>query len=145
MEDKHQLHFIMIKTRGVYNQSLMLRLSFGRFVSKHVCNTLTHKGPRSHYVPNTQKQSHSALFSWSYNCFSFLSSLTKAVELKEVSLYNNGGGGYGPSNDGKECLSFGVVPISWEQEAQRGIPRPYPHNRLPARHLTKLLDVEASF
>lgn len=72
-------------------------------ISKHVCNTLTHKGPRSHYVPNTQKQSHSALFSRSYNFFSFLSSLTKVVELKEVSSYNNGGGGNGPSNNGKRA------------------------------------------
>ena len=70
---------------------------------------------------------------------------TKAVELKEVSLYNNGGGGYGPSNDGEKSLSFGIIPISWEKEAQRGIPRPYPHSRLPAHHLTKLLDVETSF
>ena len=46
------MHFIMIKTRGVYNQALMLRLSFDRCVSKHVCHTLMNKGPGSHYVPN---------------------------------------------------------------------------------------------
>ena len=40
MEDKHQMHYIMIKTRGFYNQALMLRLSFNRSVSKHVCHTL---------------------------------------------------------------------------------------------------------
>ena len=62
-----------------------------------------------------------------------------------VSLYNNGGGGYGPSNNGKRAytLDSGVVPISREQEAQRGIPRPYLQNKLPARHLMKLLVMEA--
>ena len=74
MEDKHQIHFIMIKKRGVYNQALMLRLSFDRYVSKHVCHTLMKNGPRSNYVLNTHKQSHSALFSRSYDCF--LSMLT---------------------------------------------------------------------
>ena len=79
-----------------------------------------------------------------YDCSNFLTQ-TKAVEMKEVSLYNNGGGGYGPSNDGEKSLSFRVVPTSWEQKAQRGIPRPYPHNKFPAHHPMKLLVTEASF
>jgi len=70
---------------------------------------------------------------------------TKAVELREVSSYKNGGGGYGPSNDGEKILSFGVVPISLEEESQREIPQPYPQKKLPYLRFTKLQVVETSF
>ena len=37
-----------------------------------------------------------------YDCSKFLTQ-TKATNMKEVFLYNNGGGGYGPSNNGKRA------------------------------------------
>ena len=46
---------------------------------------------------------------------------------------------------GPQIISFGVVPISWEQEAQRGTPWTYPHNKLPARRLTNFLIMEFFF
>ena len=112
MEDKHQMHFIMIKTRVFYNKALMLRLSFGRSVSKHICNTLIHKGLRSHYVPITQKQSHSALFSWSYNCFSFLSSL-KLQGWWSYPYITMGEEIMGPQMMGKELILWSSSYFLW--------------------------------
>lgn len=142
----------MIKTKGVYNQALMLRLSFGMSVSKHICNTLIHKGLISHYVLKTLKQSHTTLFSRSYHCFSSLANsnfLTKAAKVKEVSLYNNRGGGYGPSNDWKRAyplyqfLFLGNKKPKVEFLNQN--PQPYPQNKLLSRRLTKLLVMGTSF
>ena len=123
MEDKHaQMHFIMIKTRGVYNQALMLRHSFGRFVSKHVCHTFMNKGPRSHYVFNTHKQSHFALFSQSYDCFFSMLTFQLSVQLAhqwKMAIFKRKGGGLDPYNSGRKALSLGRFPHKVETRGQR--------------------------
>ena len=126
MEDKHQMHFIMIKTRGVYNQALMLRLSFGRTVSKRVCHTLMKKGPRSHYVLNTQKQSHSALFSQSYDCFfsmlNFSAICSTSTSMEDGYIYRGEEEVGIPKIVEGRPYPLGGFPIRWKQEAKGGRP-----------------------
>ena len=118
------MHFIMIKTRGVYNQALMLRLSFGRSVSKKFCHTLMKKGPRSHYVLNTHKQSHSALFFRSYDFF--LSMLTFSAICSTSTSMEDGYIYRGEEEVGIPAIvegrpyPLGGFPIRWKQEAKRG-------------------------
>ena len=114
----------MIKTRGVYNQALMLRLSFGRSVSKHVCHIIMNKVPRSHYILNTHKQSHSALFSRSYDCF--LSMLTFSAIFSTSTSMEDGYIYRGEEEVGIPTIvegrpyPLGGFPIRWKQEAKGG-------------------------
>ena len=50
----------------------------------------------------------------------------------------------GPQIMGKYLILWSSS-YSWEQEAQRGIPRPYPQNKLPSCCLAKLPFMETSF
>ena len=119
----------MIKTRGVYNQALMLRLSFGRSVSKHVFHTLMKKGPRSHYVLNTHKKSHSALFSQSYDCFFSMLTFSAICSTRTCSTSTSMEDGYiyrGEEEVGIPTIvegrpyPLGGFPITWKQEAKGG-------------------------
>ena len=137
----------MIKTRGVYNQALMLRLSFGRSVSKHVCNTLMNKGPRPHYVLNTHKQSHSALFSQSYGCFFSMLTFSAIFSTSICSTSTSMEDGYKYREDEEVGIPtivegrpypLGGFPIRWKLEAKGG--RPWLFSRTtPFDSSTKLL------